>query len=524
MTRSGLSEGGTVGPYLLEKLIGRGASGEVYRATREGNDRPIALKLVSADYGTKDELTARFVRESETMRALSHPGIVGVLASGAADGHLYLAMPLLGGGTSLRMLLAGTELEPGQALTLLRGIGEALDYAHSQGVVHRDVKPGNILMDADGHPVLADFGLAKVLDDTTLSKTMDSPRGTPTYIPPEQVAGGKVDHRADLYSLACIAFEMLTGSPPYREQDSYALLMAHATKPVPRATERAPHLPAAVNAVFVRALAKEPAERYPSSSAFVDGLATALDGPAIPRRRGRLMAASGAAVGVVAVVVALLTLHPFGSPAPPTDIPPHAATSATVPRGQVLYRAQMDGTSNSFVDLVNRGGNTGQQAVRYTPGALELAVLGPDGDAGIEPKIPSAVTDYVADMDLAVQPGTNVEFAMGLRWAIPHKLAYQLEIATAADFAQFVVYNGEQNVPITPRLDLPGFSEGRVVALTVVVRDTHLTLLVNGKVAADVEDHQVPPARTFPGLDAYGTGGTSKGVVDVRSLDLYALA
>jgi hypothetical protein len=516
--------GTVIGSYTVEALIGRGGMGEVYRAADREHDRSVALKLLHPMLAEQEEFAARFVREARVMQTLEHPGIVPVLDTGEADGRLYLAMRLIHG-ISLKELLAQGRPSTEQTLRILRQLADALDYAHSRGVIHRDIKPSNILLDAHGQPVLVDFGLAKALGDTSVTVSSRY-LGTPTYMGPEQAAGDPVSHRADLYSMACAAFEMLTSTPPYPEQDSLALLLAHATHPVPRASDRDPALPGSVDSVFHRALAKSPTDRYPSAGALVDALTAALRPETQPRLRrwSRPTWLIAAAVVLVAAVIGTVVLAlPAESPVAPTQPVERAPTSAVVPRGQLLYQARLDGTGDSFVDTVGREKDPAKASVRFLPGRLELAALVPQGNAGTDLNLASnGVTTYVGDIELSTAPGSDGDFCWGLRWAVAGKLAYELCVDTEAEFVQVVVWNGQNKPPITPRIPVPGLQTGRIAALTVVVRESQLTLFVDGQQVADVEDHQVPPAQTIPGLDVYSKEGSA--TVNIYALSLYALA
>jgi alpha-tubulin suppressor-like RCC1 family protein len=280
--------------------------GEVYRALQRDLDRHVALKLLNPALAAQEEFAARFIREARVMQSLDHPGIVTVLDTGDVRGRLYLAMHLITG-ISLKDRLAQGQLSTKQTLAILEQLAEALDYAHSRGVIHRDIKPSNVLINSQGRPVLVDFGIAKALGDTSVTVSSRY-LGTPTYMAPEQSSGEPVGHRADLYSLACLAFELLAGEPPYTQQDPLALLVAHGTHPVPRATERAPQLAGRIDAVFQQALEKSPTQRYPSAGAFVDALKSALatdDGSHLATRpnlsrRTLLLAGVGSAALLVA--------------------------------------------------------------------------------------------------------------------------------------------------------------------------------------------------------------------------------
>ncbi|WP_157936861.1 serine/threonine-protein kinase [Geodermatophilus chilensis] len=506
----------------METLVARGGMGEVYRATHRGLGRPVALKLLRPALAEEEVFVVRFLREARVLQSLEHPGIATVYDAGEADGRLYLAMRLVTGAT-LKEHLAEGPYPPARALALLGPLAEALDYAHSRGVIHRDIKPSNVLIDEQDRPVLADFGLAKALDDTSITASSQY-LGTPRYMAPEQAAGEPVGHRADLYAFACLAFEMLTGTPPYTQETSVALLLAHGHGTVPRASDRNPSLPPAVDAVFDRALAKVPTQRHPSAGAFVEDLAGALaDGQGLRRRgrrRVRLLVATAVVVALAGggAAVALTPSPPPGSAQPS----PTASAPADVARGELLYRAAFDPAGSDFVDLVGRGTAPADGVIRYLDDRMELAALVPQTFVGIDLKLSEPVTTFVGDIDVSVTPGSDAVFCWGLRWAVPGKLAYQMCLDTTAEFAQLSVWNGVHDVPISPRVDVPGLATGRRVVLTVAVRERHLSLWIDGQPAADVEDHQVPPTQTWPGLDIYSR--QSGGTVAVHGLSVYELA
>ncbi|HEX2075894.1 MAG TPA: serine/threonine-protein kinase [Geodermatophilus sp.] len=521
MTTATVPPGTDVGPFVVETLIGRGGMGEVYRATHRRLGRPVALKLLSPALAVQETFVTRFLREARVMQSLEHPGIATVYDAGEADGRLYLAMRHVPGAT-LKEHLAEGRYEPRRALALLAALAEALDYAHARGVIHRDIKPSNVLIDEQGRPVLVDFGLAKALDDASVTVSSQY-LGTPRYMAPEQAAGEPVGHRADLYALGCLAFEVLTGTPPFMQDSSMALLLAHGRDAVPRASEREPSLPPSVDAVFTRALAKIPTQRHPSAGALVEDLTEALAGQDGPRRgrRKRLRLLVTAAVVLTAVVggVALAL-----GPPPPADSgqAERASAPADVARGELVYRAAFDAEGSSFVDTVGRGTEPSDGVVRFLPDRMELAALAPQANVGTDLRMPQGVTTYVGDLDLSVTPGSDALFCWGLRWAVQGKLAYELCVDTLAEFVQLDVWNGENKVPITPRIDVPGLQTGRPVTLTVVVLENRLGLWVDGEAVADVEDDQVPPSATIPGLDVYSrqAGGT----VTVHGLSLYELS
>ena len=301
--------------YRLEGVVGRGGMGVVYRASELALDRPVALKLIAPELAGDDSFRERFLRESRLAASIDHAGILPVYAAGEADGELFLATRFVPG-TDLRSLIDDGPLPAARAIGLVGQVADALDAAHERGLVHRDVKPGNVLVDTADHCYLCDFGLTtqRVDDGTTATGRL---AGSLDYLAPEQIRRGEVDGRADQYALACVLYEVLSGAPPFRRETEAQTLWAHMQEE-----------PASLLAydeldpVFARALAKEPEERYEDCNAFADDARAALGlGPspiAVRRRRrrigGSLLALGGAllAVAVVAVVLAL-TLRSGGT-------------------------------------------------------------------------------------------------------------------------------------------------------------------------------------------------------------------
>jgi YVTN family beta-propeller protein len=293
--------------YRIEELLGRGGMGVVYRAYDLRLKRTVALKLVTPELALDERFTERFARETELTMALEHPNVVPIHDAGDVDGRLYLAMRLVEG-TDLRALLA-TEaaLEPARALAICGQVANALDAAHGKGLVHRDVKPSNVLLDPNEHVYLADFGLTRRLEEQGVQAGEGRSVGTPAYLAPEQIEGNPVDGRADVYSLGCVLYECLTGSVPYRRTSRLAAAWAHLEEEPPRASELGSELPTAIDAVIQRALAKDPVDRYPTCAALIAAAEEALElrRPPILRRR-RLLGVLVVLVALVAAVAAAL--------------------------------------------------------------------------------------------------------------------------------------------------------------------------------------------------------------------------
>src|SRR3954452_7391622 len=268
-----LEPGTEVAGYRIESLLGRGGMGVVYRAEHRHLGRSVALKLLAP--GLTGDFRARFVRESQLAASLSHPNIVTVYDAGEANGVLWIAMQLISG-TDLRQILRDEGARTvGDVASITRQVASALDAAHAAGLIHRDVKPANILMNGP-RAYLSDFGLTKRLASRTDLTAKNDIVGTPDYLAPEQIEGGTTDGRVDQYALACVVHHSLTGKPPFEGDSDIAVLQAHLTDSPPRVSEERDDVPAEVDEVLARGMAKDPGDRFPSASDFATALGTAL--------------------------------------------------------------------------------------------------------------------------------------------------------------------------------------------------------------------------------------------------------
>ncbi|HXV42471.1 MAG TPA: serine/threonine-protein kinase, partial [Anaerolineae bacterium] len=265
--------GQTIGPYQIEAILGSGGMAVVYRA-RHIQGEIVALKVLFPPPGAAQEIGARFEREAQTAARLRHPAIARVLEAGQANGRAFMAMALIEGQTLADRLAHAGPLDEATAADIAWQIADALDYAHRQGIIHRDVKPSNILLAADGRALLTDFGVALALDDQTLTRTGHTV-GTPAYMAPEQASGDPVDGRADLYALGVVLYQMVTGRTPFRG-NTPQVLHAHVYDPPPAPSSVAKVSPA-LEALILRALAKEPGQRFQSGAAMAQALAGLSD-------------------------------------------------------------------------------------------------------------------------------------------------------------------------------------------------------------------------------------------------------
>src|SRR3989475_9585596 len=292
--------------------------GVVYRAYHAELERTGAVKVMEAITADADTV-ARFRHEAQAIAKMRHSNIVDVYDFGEFQGTPYMIVEYVPGGSLAAKMNHGT-LDQASAIRYLRGIAAGLDYAHGHGVVHRDVKPANVLLTAEDAPVLADFGLAKLLQGSSLKSMTGVTTGTPAYMAPEQVTGGKVGPASDRYSLATIAYEMLTGVIPFDGEALMELLYAQVHREPPSPSSRNPSLGPQVDEVIKRGLAKDPATRWESSSAFVDALAAALRSPATsPPLVAKTMVMAPALASTVPIASAAVAAR-VAAPAQPATV------------------------------------------------------------------------------------------------------------------------------------------------------------------------------------------------------------
>ncbi|MEV0359659.1 protein kinase [Nocardia sp. NPDC050697] len=277
-----LQKGDTFAGYTVRRVLGFGGMGTVYLARHPRLPRLTALKLLGRDLYSDTEIRKRFEREADLVAQLDHPNIVTVYDRGAEDDQLWISMQFVAGADASCVDVG--VLPPARAVRIIADTAAALDFAHVNGVLHRDVKPANILLAKApiGQPervLLTDFGIASVRDADTTLGSAGSITATLAYAAPEHLAGDSLDHRGDQYSLACTLFWMLTGSAPYPGANPAAVINGHLNLPVPSARTARPDLSPAFDAVIMRALAKEPGERFDSCAAFAAAAKAALDGP-----------------------------------------------------------------------------------------------------------------------------------------------------------------------------------------------------------------------------------------------------
>jgi tRNA A-37 threonylcarbamoyl transferase component Bud32 len=299
---AGFGPGSVLAGYQLEAQVGAGGMAVVFRARDQRLDRLVALKILAPAQAADRELRHRFIAESRAAAAVDDPHIIPVYEAGEAGGVLFIAMRFIQGGDLWQVLSRERPLPPDRAAAFISPVASALDAAHRAGLVHRDVKPGNILVDArpdrPDHVYLSDFGISKRAVSSVGPTAAGQWVGTVDYAAPEQIQGQAVDGRADQYALACVAYLLLTGTVPFKRDQDIAVVYAHLSEPPPSLAGRRPGLPAAADEVMAKAMAKIPDKRYGSCREFADALRHALG---LPPYISRGSAASGHPPFMVAV-------------------------------------------------------------------------------------------------------------------------------------------------------------------------------------------------------------------------------
>jgi serine/threonine-protein kinase len=275
-----LAPGQTVGGYQILEQIGRGGMATVFKAYQTGLSRFVAIKALPAFYAEDPAFRERFQNEATAIARLRHPNILAVFDYGEVEGVPYIVTELATGGTLSTLL--GAPLKPAEALDLLRPIAAALDYSHSRGIIHRDIKPSNVLLDEDGKPLLADFGVAYILANTERLTATGFTVGTPAYMAPEQATGGQLSAATDVYALAVVLYEMLTGGVPFSGDSPLTIAIAHMHTPPPPPRTRTPSITEAVQNVVLTGLAKQSGERFQTAGALIAALESAANAQGKP--------------------------------------------------------------------------------------------------------------------------------------------------------------------------------------------------------------------------------------------------
>ena len=325
---SELTPGTEFAGHRIDAVAGQGGMGVVYRATHLALDITVALKVIRPDLAKDEGFRERFKRESRAAASIDHPNVLPVRHAGEEDGLLYITMRHVEG-TDLRALIDSRgRVNADHAVRVIGDIGGALDAAHASGLIHRDVKPANILLERDdgsGHAYLTDFGLTRHASSAAgLTKTGQWV-GTLDYVAPEQIEGRQIDARADVYALGCVLYESLTGEVPFNEDSEVAVMYAHLNEPAPAPRKKVPDLPSEIDDVIDRALAKDPDDRFPSAGDLATAARAAIKGEAVAQPERSVAAGEAAPVADAPAAPGATKLSPSpATPPPPPPIPPPA--------------------------------------------------------------------------------------------------------------------------------------------------------------------------------------------------------
>jgi serine/threonine protein kinase len=529
-----LGPGVQVGPYQIVEQIGRGGMATVFKAYQPALERMVALKVLPEVLAEDPQFRERFRREAVAIAKLRHPSILTVYDHGEFEDQLYIVTEYVEGGTLAGEL--GKPLGIPRTTEVLGSIASALDYAHRQGVLHRDVKPSNILINKEGAAVLGDFGLARMMAPTGERLTrIDMVVGTPEYMSPEQCAGKDAGPASDQYSLGVVAFEALTGHVPYDAETPAAVMLEQMQAPLPNPRTVNPNLSENVEHALMRALAKVPSDRFASCGEFIDAIAgkntvplplplkekaVPVAAPAPPRRapsaggrfpRSRILIAAGvvALLVVASVAVALLAQRPGGTSAVQSNKGPA--------HGSLLFdlkpnAAAWSGGAEPSPDPDKSVG------ISYTSGSIDLKVL--KTGANLYGEFDGErLKNYVADFVFKADTGSD----FGLNWEmIPGTDTEQADVYLHIDFAQedmTLVLSPHQGdiQALTATIPIPRLQQGSTTDITAAVNSGTITLYLNGNKVGQGSETRASGAAT-PAIDLSGDHGT----LHILSLRYYA--
>jgi Protein kinase domain len=446
-----LSPGDVFGGYRIEEVAGRGGMGVVYRAVQLDLGRPVALKLIAGDRAADPDFRERFQRESRMAAAIDHPNVVPVHGAGEQDGQLYLVMRYVRGTDLHALIKREGPLAPERAAKIVAQVASALDAAHAAGLVHRDVKPANVLLGGsarDEHAYLSDFGLTRLLASETHLTETGQWMGTIDFSAPEQLSGERIDARADVYSLGCVLHAALVGTPPYPRGTLPATLLAHMQDAVPRPSERG--APIGFDRVMARALAKDPERRYPSAGD--------LGRAALAAARGESVTESERSVAVGPAAPEPTTNGHAGPPTAVTVVAsPETAITVAEPRGT---RVKADPPLPPPEPPAHRGRRRGTLAggllVAIAAAVAALGIAGGSGAGAGRPDAPLSDGD-VSDVAQAFAQAYEAEDGAALRRVLTSDVQRVLPGGVARGRSRVVTeYERQFRDQATERYELSG--------------------------------------------------------------------
>jgi len=386
-----MAPGSVFAGHRIESVAGRGGMGVVYSATQLALDRKVALKVIAPGLMEDDSMRRRFVRESKVAASIDHPNVVPIYYAGEDGGVAYIAMRYVAGDDLRSLVRRERRLEPRRAARIVSQVAAALDAAHAAGLVHRDVKPANVLLGPDDHVYLTDFGLTKHALSIGAATKPGHWVGTLDYVAPEQIRGERIDARADVYALGCVLYFALTGAVPFHHEGDEARLWAHLTEKPPAPSERVPSLPAEMDEVVARALAKKPDDRYLSAGDLGRAAVAAIAGQR-PQESERLVAVGAAA---------------------PVDAPTVTAGTVVAPASQTASEAETRAQTDP--GRRRRAAAAGVVAAALAAGAAIGAFVLAGGEEATPPPPPSPSPGQTRAPGPSPSPAVVARVSAGLR-------------------------------------------------------------------------------------------------------------
>jgi len=544
-----IAAGVDVGPYKIVEQVGRGGMATVFKAYQAALERMVAIKVLPEFLAEDEQFRERFRREAVAIAKLRHPNILAVYDHGEFDGQLYIVTEFVEGGTFANEL--GRPIKLSRAVAVLRAIASALDYAHERGVLHRDVKPSNVLVTRDGSAVLGDFGLSRMMATNERLTRLDTVVGTPQYMSPEQCAGTETGPASDQYALGVVAFEALTGHIPFDAETPAAVMLAQMQNVLPAPRSVNPLLPEGVERALVRALAKDPADRYEDCETFVTALSESAKTPTEPQPVVVAPTVPAGTTVVAAAVPAAVTTAPAASPSKPrlggrrplvigalalialiaigatvyalsaSRLLPNGTPQASVqpPHGSLIYELRLSKAAwGSGVEP--SPDPTGSMTLGYSSGSIDIKIAKDGANLGGDLDAP-ALKNYVSHFIFRVDAGSDFELDWRLRGVGPGEDA---EVGLHIDTAQeamtlFLSPQVGSNQALAATVSVPGLQSGKTIDLAMLVNGPNISMYIDGRRVAEVTETRSTGAQD-PG---FYMGGKS-GALHIISLRYYAVA
>jgi hypothetical protein len=407
-----LTPGTVLGGCRIDAVVGRGGMGVVYRARQLDLDRDVALKVIAPELVEDPQTRKRFLTEARAAGAVEHPNVVPVHGVGVEEGRAYLVMRYVAGDDLRTLVRRQGALAPEHAAAIALQLGDALDAIHRAGYVHRDVKPQNVMVDTAGHVYLSDFGLAKHALATTGPTRSEQWVGTLDYIAPEQIRGERVDARADVYALGGVVYFMLTGRVPFEREDDQAKMWAHLAGPPPRPSAARPELPAELDAVVLRALAKDPEQRQPSAGDLGRAVRAAA-GAGVDTGPERMVARGAAAPATT--VAARSRLVPPGPRRRPRPLPAAASLMLVAAVAALLLLDGRDRDGERRASVTAGPQPTGTPRPEQAPATGSVRVGKTIGGVGFRPRGLAVAHGHVWVVSASEQRMTSIDIRSGAR-------------------------------------------------------------------------------------------------------------